>query len=111
MLMLPLGMMYSDGIGLIVCAPVRYCPDAIVCALVVGVYVCADFVVTLAVKLTDEFPAVPLETYPAVTVGVTLIVLDNVMVLVPVLTLAPVPLIDAGDVAEPLETALEALEE
>lgn len=37
MLVLPLGIIYSDGIGLIVCAPVRYCPEAIVCVLVVGV--------------------------------------------------------------------------
>ena len=58
-----------------------------------------------AVKLTDEFPAVPLDTYPAVTDGVTDTVLLKVSVFVPVLTEADVPLMLAGAVAEPLGIA------
>ena len=66
--------------------------------------VCAAWVVTLAVRDTEEFPAVPLDTYPADTVGVTDTVLDRVSVLLPVLTVALVPLMVAGAVAEPLAT-------
>ena len=65
---------------------------------------------TEAVKLTLEFPAVPEETYPAETEGVTETVLESVKVFVPVETEALVPLIDAGAVAEPLETAFVACE-
>ena len=58
---------------------------------------------------TEEFPAVPLDTYPAVvTLGVTLTVLDNVSVFVPVLTVADVPVIEDGAVTEPLGTDAEA---
>ena len=47
-------------------------------------------------------PAVPLEIYPAVvTFGVTLTVLVSVKVLVPVLTVAVVPLIEDGAVTVP----------
>lgn len=89
----------------IVCVPVRYVPDAMVCCEVVGVMVAAAFVVTFAVKETELFPAVPLETYPAVTDGVTDTVLLKVSVFVPVLTVAAVPLIEAGAVAEPVGIA------
>ena len=44
---------------LMVCAPVRYVPLAIVWSEVVGVMVAAPFVVTEAVRETAEFPAVP----------------------------------------------------
>ena len=89
--------------------PVRYVPDAIVWLLVPGVIVAAALVVTDAVSDTDELPAVPLETYPAVTLGVTETVFESVKVLVPVDTLALVPLIVAGAVADPLDTDLVAL--
>ena len=72
--------------------------------------VAAAFVVTLAVKLTEAFLAVPLETYPAVTTGVTLTDFVSVSVLVPVDTVADVPLIEFGAVAEPLATAFDACE-
>lgn len=94
----------------IVWAPVVYVPLGIVWSDVVGVYVVAPFVVTEAVSDTELLPAVPLATYPAVTLGVTLTVLDNVNVLVPVDTVALVPDIEAGAVAEPLATALVACE-
>ena len=87
-----------------VCVPVRYVPLAMVWSVVVGVIVAAALVVTLAVSETLEFPAVPLATYPADTVGVTLTVLERVSVLVPVLTDADVPLMVAGAVALPLVT-------
>ena len=93
-----------------VCAPVRYVPLAMDWSEVVGVHVVAPFVVTLAVRETEEFPAVPDETYPAVTEGVTDMVLDKVRVLVPVLTEADVPLILAGAVALPEDTDLVACE-
>ncbi|MBR5939337.1 hypothetical protein IKZ77_02175, partial [Candidatus Saccharibacteria bacterium] len=64
-------------------------------------------IVTLAVKLTLEFPAVPLEIYPAVvTLGVTLTVLVRVKVPVPVESVAEVPEILAGAVTVPFATAL-----
>ena len=92
-----------------VCVPVRYVPDAIVWLLVPGVMVAAAFVVTLAVKDTDEFPAVPEEIYPELTCGVLDTVCDKVRVLVPVVTVADVPLmLDAG-VAVPLVTVFVAL--
>ena len=49
---------------LMVCAPVRYVPAAIVWSLVVGVMVAAAFVVSCSVSepLTDTVPAVPDET-------------------------------------------------
>ena len=100
----PLGTIYWLGIGLIVCAPVRYWFADIVCVEVLGVYVAAAFVVTLAVSDTEEFPAVPLDTYPADTVGVFETVLDNVKVFVLVDTVALVPLIVDAGVAEPLGT-------
>ena len=63
--------------------------------------------VTLAVKLTEELPAVPLLIYPAVlTLGVTDTVLVNVIVLVPVVMDALVPLIEDGAVAVPFGVAL-----
>ena len=46
----------------IVCVPVRYVPEAIVWLDVDGVIVAAAFVVTEAVKDTEELPAVPEET-------------------------------------------------
>ena len=56
-------------------------------------------VFTDAVRLTDAFPAVPLETYPAVvTLGVTDTVFDSVNVLVPVDTVALDPEIVEGAV-------------
>ena len=89
---------------LIVCVPVRYVPLAMVWLLVPGVIVAAAFVVTDAVRLTELFPAVPLDMYPADTVGVLLTLFDNVNVFVPVLTLAPVAeMVDAG-VADPAAT-------
>lgn len=92
-----------------VCAPVRYVPAAIVCAVVPGVMVAAPFVVTLALKLTLAFPAVPLEMYPAaVTSGVTDMVLLSVMTFVPVDTVALDPLIVDGAVTLPLATDAEA---
>ena len=91
---------------LIVCAPVRYVPLAMVWLLVPGVMVAAPFVVTDAVSDTDAFPAVPEATYPALTVGVTETVLLKVSVFVPVETDAEVPLMVAGAVADPEETAL-----
>jgi hypothetical protein len=94
---------------LIVCFPVQYVPAAIFWSLVPGVIVAAAFVVTDAVRLTDEFPAVPAETYPAVlTVGVTETVLVSVIVFVPEDTDAEVPLMDAGAVTLPLATDLLA---
>ena len=86
----------------------RYVDAAIVWSLVPGVYVAAPFVVTEAVSETELFPAVPEATYPALTDGVTEMVLLNVSVLVPVETVAEVPLMDAGAVAEPLETLVDA---
>ena len=91
---------------LMVCAPVRYVPEAIVWLLVPGVYVVAPLVVTDAVRETLELPAVPDATYPAETVGVTDMVFESVSVFVPVDTDALVPVIVAGAVAEPLATAL-----
>ena len=89
---------------LMVCVPVRYVPLAMVWLLVPGVIVAAAFVVTDAVRLTELFPAVPLDIYPADTVGVLLTLFDNVNVFVPVLTLAPVAeMVDAG-VADPAGT-------
>ena len=93
---------------LMVWAPVRYVPAAMVWFEVVGVMVAAPFVVTDAVRLTALFPAVPAETYPAVTEGVTEMVFESVRVFVPVLTDALVPLIVAGAVADPEETAFVA---
>ena len=106
----PLAMFAADNPDTVtprmVCVPVRYVPDAIVWSELDTSYVVAAFVVTLAVRLTLEFPAVPLEMYPAVLmVGVTDTVLVNVSVFVPVLTVADVPLIEAGAVAVPLATA------
>lgn len=93
-----------------VCVPVRYVPLAIVWALVPGVMVAAAFVVTEAVRDTELFPAVPEETYPAETEGVTLTVLERVIVLVPVDTEADVPEMVAGAVADPELTAFDALD-
>ena len=93
---------------LMVCAPVKYVPEAIVWLLVPGVIVAAPFVVTLAVSDTLELPAVPDVTYPAETVGVFETLLDSVSVFVPVETDAPVAEIVAAGVAEPLETEADA---
>lgn len=88
-----------------VCTPVVYVPEAIVWSLVVGVYVVAPLVVTDAVNETDEFPEVPIETYPALTCGVfETDDFESVSVLVPVLTEAPVADIDDAGVALPLAT-------
>jgi len=77
--------------------------------LVPGVYVAAAFVVTLAVRDTDAFPAVPALIYPAVvTLGVTEMVFDSVSVFVPVLTVALVPLIVLGAVTVPFATLADA---
>ena len=63
--------------------------------------------VTDADRLTDESPAVPLDTYPAVvTDGVTLTVLDKVKVFVPVEIVALLPLIELGAVTVPFATLL-----
>ena len=48
--------------ALIVCVPVRYVPDAIVWSDADVLYVAAPFVVTDAVRDTDELPAVPDDT-------------------------------------------------
>jgi hypothetical protein len=91
----------------IVCVPVKYVPDSIVCADVLALYVAAALVVTEAVKLTEELPAVPAEMYPAVvTLGVTETVFVSVRVLVPVDTVAVVTLIEDGAVTEPFGVAL-----
>ena len=58
----------------------------------------APCVVTLAVRETAEFPAVPELTYPSVTEGVTDTVLLSVMLLVFDVTDAPVPEMVAGAV-------------
>ncbi len=93
----------------IVCAPVRYVPEAIVWFDVPGVMVAALLVVTDEVRDTAEFPAVPEATYPADTCGVLLTVFDNVRVFVPVETEAPVAdMLDAGD-ADPDATVPLAL--
>ena len=57
---------------------------------------------TDAVSDTLVFPDVPLEIYPADTCGVLETVLDNVSVLVPVESVALVPLMDDAGVAVPL---------
>ena len=88
----------------IVCLPVQYVPALISWSVVPGVIVAAAFVVTDAVRLTELLPAVPLDTYPAETVGVTETVLVSVNVFVPVLTDAELPEIVFGAVALPLET-------
>ena len=93
---------------LMVCAPVRYVPDAMVWLLVPGVIVAAALVVTDAVSDTDELPAVPEEIYPALTVGVFETLFDRVSVFVPVDTDAPVAVIVDAGVAEPLDTVPEA---
>lgn len=85
-------------------------PAAISCALVPGVIVAAAFVVTDAVSDTDEFPAVPLATYPAVTCGVLDMVLLKVKVFVPVDTVALVPLIEDAGFADPLAMVFVACE-
>ena len=104
--------MYWDGIAPTVIAPVQYVPEeTAVCEEVVGVTVLAACVVTDAVRLTEEFPAVPELTYPADTDGVTDTVLLKVRVFVPVDTEALVPVILAGAVAEPLDTDLLACAE
>lgn len=94
----------------IVCVPVRYVSDAIVWFDVPGVIVAAPFVVTDAVSDTDEFPAVPDETYPADTVGVFDTDLLSVSVFVPVDTDAPVAVIVDAGVADPLDTVPDALD-
>jgi hypothetical protein len=91
-----------------VCFPVQYVPAAMLWSLVPGVMVAAALVVTVAVRLTDELPAVPAETYPALTEGVTDTLFDRVIVFDPVLTLADVPLMEAGAVADPEATLLDA---
>ena len=68
-----------------------------------------DLVLTEAVRLTELFPAVPLDTYPAETCGVLLTVFERVSVFVPVDTVAPVAEIEAAGVAEPVATVLLAL--
>ena len=70
--------------------------------------VAAALVVTDAVSETEAFPAVPAETYPAETTGVTEMDLLRVKVFVPVDTDALVPEIVAGGVAEPFATDADA---
>ena len=64
---------------------------------------------SVADRLTAEFPAVPLETYPAETDGVTETVFESVSVVELCETVALVPDIVAGAVAEPLDTDLVAV--
>ena len=90
--------------GAMVCVPVRYVPDEMVCCVVDALYVVAPFVVTDAVSDTDVLPAVPLEMYPADTCGVLDTVFDSISVFVPVLTVADEPLMDDAGVAVPLAT-------
>lgn len=71
--------------------------------------VAAALVVTDAVKDTDELPAVPEETYPALTVGVFDTLLERVSVFAPVETLAPVAEIEAAGDADPDEIVFVAL--
>ena len=113
----PLGMMYSLGIGSTFIAPVVYFPAATaVCCEVLGVIVVPAWVDRLLVldPLTVTVPAVPLETYPADTVGVTLLVADVVAVMTPVelftLMLGLAVIDVAGVVADPLATDLLAAE-
>ena len=56
----------------------------------------------------SQFPAVPDETYPAVTDGVTETVFDSTMFVPLFDAVAPLDEIDAGAVAEPLDTVLVA---
>ena len=64
-----------------------------------------------ALRVTEAFPAVPLDTYPAVdTVGVTLTVFVSVSVLLLVLIVALLPLMVDGAVTVPAATALVACE-
>lgn len=60
--------------ALMVCAPVRYHPEAMVWSVVEVLYVVAASVVSCSVFDPDTVtvPAVPAETYPAETEGVTL---------------------------------------
>ena len=86
----------------------RSLSPAMVWAVVPGVIVAAALVVTDAVSVTAELPAVPLEIYPAETVGVLLTLLLKVSVFVPVDTDAPVAeMVDAG-VADPLVIVADA---
>ena len=94
---------------LIVCAPVRYVPLAIVWSDVVGVNVAAALVVIDAVSETELFPAVPVDTYPADTVGVLETDFESVSVFVPLDTLAPVAEIGAAGDALPLAIVFVAL--
>ena len=82
-----------------------------VTALVDGCRDAAALVVTDAVSDTAELPAVPELMYPGVvTFGVTDTDFDSVIVLVPVVTDAPEPLIEPGAVTEPLATDFVACE-
>ena len=89
--------------------PVRYLPDAMVWSLVEGYIVCAACIVTGALKLTAEVPAVPEEIYPADTTGVTDTFLDKVNVLEDVESVADVAVIVEGGVALPEAIVFVAL--
>lgn len=106
--------MYSEGIAATVTAPVVYLPDATaVWEDVVGVTVFAACVVNcwVLLPLTVMVPAVPEDTYPADTVGVTLFVVLVVAVINPAELTEIVGfavIVVAGVDAEPLATLLLA---
>ena len=75
---------------------------------VVGVHVAVESVVTEVCSETDVLPLVPLATYPAETVGVAVTVPCTFMALFNAPTMVPLPLADAGMVAEPAATDADA---
>ena len=104
-----------DEIAATLTAPVVYLPLATaVCSLSVGVMVVPACVDNCEVLLPDTVivPAVPEETYPSLTVGVTLLVALAVAVIRPeefTLILGFAVIEVAGVDALPLATLLEAL--
>ena len=89
-----------------VCFPVRYVPLAIVWSVVDGWMPCAPCVVSCFVPLpvTVIVPAVPEDTYPADTDGVTDWVFDTVAVISPLeltLTVGLAVIVVAGVFADP----------
>lgn len=108
--------MYCAGIAATVTAPVVYLPAATaVCCDFVGVIVAAACVDNCFVfePLTDTVPAVPLETYPALTVGVTdfdplTLAVIRPFALTDMVGLAVIEV--DGVVADPFETDFEAAE-
>ena len=95
-------------------APVVYFPAATaVCSAVVGVIVVPACVLICDVLLpeTVTVPAVPEDTYPAVTVGVTFLLALAVAVIRPLASTLIVGLtviVVAGVLADPLATLFEA---